>query len=175
VKFCTQRPFQQLLWPFCPWVIGKPQREVTVLDYRRRLILSWLAKCHYICIGYTVLCIPGNWQIYGTSAEAAHHLQVWAAGVPFHLKYSNKKTGYHTISAKFVSFRPDNNLSWTYVIDFFFNRRNLWDTVKKSAKLYTGKKSAKKCRLTSSRQRFLAKLLQSPKRAKNYNYVYLKR
>ncbi len=42
--------------------------------------------------------------------------------------------------------------------------------MKKSAKLHTGKKSAKNGRLTSS-HRGLAKLPQSPKRAKNSFFI----
>jgi hypothetical protein len=55
-------------------------------------------------------------------------------------------------SPKFVSLRPENNSFWTYVLDFALTDQNLWDKVKKSIKLYSGKKSAKKDRPTSSQR-----------------------
>ncbi len=60
---------------------------------------------------------------------------------------------------KFVSLRPENNLLWTYVLDFTLTKENPLDKVKKSTKKNSGKKTAKKDRLTSS-QRGLALQVQ---------------
>jgi hypothetical protein len=62
--------------------------------------------------------------------------------------------------------------SWTYVVDFFFNRENLWDNVKKSAKQFTGKKIRKNVQTHFKspgphKLSFLAKLHHLPKWAKD--------
>ncbi len=55
-------------------------------------------------------------------------------------------------SPKFVSLRPENNSFLNVRKRFYFNKENPWDTVKKSTKQNSAKKSAKGNRRTSSQR-----------------------